>query len=100
MSLADKVRVNTHYTRSINLIRDAESLSVIESYIPTSRALRTFGGIRESLKVGGISNGIRLIFGVQFGVYYISCSSGLLNRPDTMPLVNLPFLDNSETIFL
>ncbi len=50
MSLIDKVRVNTHYTRSINLIRDADSLPVIESYIPTSRALRTFGVIQESLK--------------------------------------------------
>lgn len=50
MNLADKVRVNTHYTRSINLIRDADSLPVITSYIPTSRALRTLDEIQVSLK--------------------------------------------------
>ncbi|RLA53322.1 MAG: hypothetical protein DRR42_05160 [Gammaproteobacteria bacterium] len=41
MSIADKVRVNTHYTRSINLERDSGSREVLEAYIPTSRAIRT-----------------------------------------------------------
>tara|TARA_R110002072_G_scaffold211501_5_gene369093 strand:- start:2334 stop:5819 length:3486 start_codon:yes stop_codon:yes gene_type:complete len=41
MSIADKVRVNTHYTRSINLERDSGSRDVLEAYIPTSRAIRT-----------------------------------------------------------
>ncbi len=50
MSVADKVSVNTHYTRSINLERDADSISVVASYIPTSRALRTLEQILDSLK--------------------------------------------------
>ena len=35
MSLEGKVRVNTHYTRSINLERDADSASVVRTYLPT-----------------------------------------------------------------
>ncbi len=31
MSLIDKVSVNTHYTRSINLERDADSQAVVEA---------------------------------------------------------------------
>ena len=50
MSLIDKVSVNTHYTRSINLERDASSQAVVESYIPTSRALRTLERVAEALK--------------------------------------------------
>jgi len=48
MSLHDLVSVNTHYTRSVNLERDADSADVVKAYIPTSRALRTFDRISES----------------------------------------------------
>ncbi len=48
MSLHDSIKVNTHYTRSINLERDSDSVDVIKSYIPTSRALRTFSRITDS----------------------------------------------------
>jgi hypothetical protein len=40
MSLDNRVSVNTHYTRSINLERDVDSVAVMSAYIPTSRALR------------------------------------------------------------
>ena len=50
MSIVDKVSVNTHYTRSINLERDADSVSVVGAYIPTSRALRTLERMAESFK--------------------------------------------------
>jgi len=50
MSLIDKIGVNTHYTRSINLERDADSQAVVEAYIPTSRALRTLERMAEALK--------------------------------------------------
>lgn len=52
MSLHDKVIVNTHYTRSINLERDADSIDVINAYIPTSRALRTFGRVASAFHDG------------------------------------------------
>lgn len=48
MSLHDFVKVNTHYTRSINLERDASSVDVVNAYIPTSRALRSFSRIADS----------------------------------------------------
>ncbi len=47
MSLKEKIHVNTHYTRSINLERDADSLDVINAYIPTSRALKLFARVSE-----------------------------------------------------
>ena len=50
MSIANKIRVNAHYTRSINLERDADSTAVVEAYIPTSRALKTLERIKDSLK--------------------------------------------------
>lgn len=52
MSLLEKVKVNTHYTRSINLERDADSLDVVKSYIPTSRALSLFRRVSEGFSSG------------------------------------------------
>ncbi len=48
MSLIGKIGVNTHYTRSINLERDANSIEVVRAYIPTSRALRTLTKVSEA----------------------------------------------------
>ncbi len=47
MSMKNKVQINTHYTRSINLERDADSLEVVKAYIPTSRALKLFSRFSE-----------------------------------------------------
>ena len=49
MSMQKRVSVNTHYTRSINLERDASSVDVVKAYIPTSRALRTFARVADTL---------------------------------------------------
>lgn len=51
MSIATKVRVNTHYTRSVNLERDANVVAVTKNYIPTSRALRTFKRVVDTFCV-------------------------------------------------
>jgi len=48
MSIQPLISVNAHYTRSVNLERDAESLSVVSAYIPTSRALRTLDRVSAS----------------------------------------------------
>ena len=48
MSISTKVSVNTHYTRSVNLERDADVIAITQNYIPTSRALRTFKRISET----------------------------------------------------
>ncbi len=43
------IRVNTHYTRSVNLERDANSTDVLKAYIPTTRALLTLEKIAQTL---------------------------------------------------
>ena len=46
--MRDIVQVDTHYTRSINLERDAESSDVLRAYIPTSRAVQTLDKIAQT----------------------------------------------------
>lgn len=48
MSLREKIQVNAHYTRSVNLERDSNSIDVVNAYIPTSRALRTLSKIADT----------------------------------------------------
>ena len=52
VSIERKVRVNTHYTRSINLERDSDSVDVLNAYIPTSRAIRTLERLAPALDSG------------------------------------------------
>lgn len=49
MKLQDLININTNYTRSINLERDANSSIIVHSYIPTSRSLLTLSRIADSL---------------------------------------------------
>ena len=42
------IQLDTHYTRSINLERDADSSEVLNAYIPTSRALLTLNQITDT----------------------------------------------------
>ncbi|MBA6414181.1 hypothetical protein H2508_13785 [Parahaliea sp. F7430] len=49
MSLSEQIKVNTHYTRSVNLERDSSSAEVLKAYIPTSRTLRTLERVSVSL---------------------------------------------------
>ncbi len=49
MKLQDLISINTNYTRSINLERDASSSSIAKSYIPTSRTISTLTRIANSL---------------------------------------------------
>jgi hypothetical protein len=51
MSMQNKIQINTHYTRSVNLERDSSSISVVNAYIPTSRAIRTLERITSSFKL-------------------------------------------------
>jgi hypothetical protein len=44
----NKIQINTHYTRSINLNRDSDSLSVVQTYIPTSRSIQTLEQMSEA----------------------------------------------------
>ncbi len=42
MNMQGKVQIKTHYTRSVNLQRDANSIEIVQTYIPTTRALKLF----------------------------------------------------------
>ncbi|WP_020160008.1 hypothetical protein [Methylobacter marinus] len=46
--MEDIVQLDTHYTRSINLERDADSSEVLKAYIPTSRAVQTLDKIAQT----------------------------------------------------
>ena len=46
------IKIDTHYTRSINLERDANSKDVINAYIPTSRAIQTLDRVSNSFHQG------------------------------------------------
>ncbi|TSA39075.1 MAG: hypothetical protein D4R63_10020 [Methylococcaceae bacterium] len=43
------IQLDTHYTRSINLERDANSSDILSAYIPTSRAIQTLDRIADTL---------------------------------------------------
>ena len=49
MSLADRIRVNTRYTRSINVERDRASPSIVDAYVPTPRAIDLLEGVAATL---------------------------------------------------
>ncbi|TLS77928.1 hypothetical protein FE236_02170 [Mariprofundus erugo] len=52
MSMMEKIRINAHYTRSVNLERDASSADVVRAYIPTSRALKTLNDVVNTMHNG------------------------------------------------
>lgn len=49
MTMAERIRVNTRYTRSTNVERDRGQLSIVEAYLPTSRALHLLRDVAGSL---------------------------------------------------
>lgn len=91
MSIKNKVHINTHYTRSINLERDADSLNVVNAYIPTSRALKLFSRVAEGFNEQQAPRAWSLI-----GPYGSGKSSGsvflsqLLSSPE-LPTTNAAF---------
>ncbi len=50
MSLTEKVLINSRYTRSINIERDANSNELAAGYIPTSRAINTLQRFVDTVK--------------------------------------------------
>jgi hypothetical protein len=43
------IQLDTHYTRSINLERDADSSDILNAYIPTTRAIQTLDNNNDFL---------------------------------------------------
>jgi hypothetical protein len=91
MSLKEKIYVNTHYTRSINLERDADSLDVVNAYIPTSRALKLFARVSEGFNNKQVPRAWSLI-----GPYGSGKSS---NSVFLSHLLSSPDLDTTKAAF-
>ena len=49
MSLANRIAVNTRYTRSINVERDRGSRAIIEAYLPSAGGVELLGDIADAL---------------------------------------------------
>lgn len=83
MSLSQRISINTHYTRSINLERDADSKLAIQSYIPTSRALRTLARVAETFSLQNSPRSWSLVGPYGSGKSAFSLFlSHLLNNPE------------------
>jgi hypothetical protein len=50
MKISQKIDIDTVYTRSINIERDADSDEIVKAYIPTSRAINTLHRISETFE--------------------------------------------------
>ena len=49
MNLADRIAVNTRYTRSTNVERDRGSRAIVEAYLPSAGGVELLGGIADTL---------------------------------------------------
>ena len=51
MNLSEAIRVNTRYTRSINIERDRGSRSIVQAYLPTMRGIDVLNDVAATLEV-------------------------------------------------
>ena len=49
MTLADRIQVNTRYTRSINVERDRGSSAIVDAYLPTPRSIDLLDNVAAAL---------------------------------------------------
>lgn len=61
MKFSDHINVDTVYTRSINVERDADSLDIVRSYVPTSRAINTLYRVSDTFTQDNIPRSWALI---------------------------------------
>jgi hypothetical protein len=93
MSLLDTIHINSNYTRSINIERDAGAVSVIKNYIPTSRALQTLSRIEESFCTENILRSWALVgpygSGKSAFAVFLSHLLGHKNNPTTQKALEI-----------
>ena len=84
-TLEQYIHINTAYTRSINLERDRETLELVSSYLPTSRALQSLQHIAAGLNKQSAQNRALALIGPYgsgksaFGLFV----SALLAEPES-----------------
>jgi ABC-type dipeptide/oligopeptide/nickel transport system ATPase component len=57
----DNIHLDTHYTRSIHLERDVNSIDILSAYIPTSRAMQTLANIADTFNTQSMQRAWSLI---------------------------------------
>lgn len=98
MNLSKIVKINSNYTRSINIERDADSLSIIESYIPTSRAIATLDKIQETFCAKDLPRAWGLIgpYGSGKSSFAIFLAHLLSNQESAPTIAALAVLENNN----
>lgn len=61
MSIQDHIKIDTVYTRSINLERDIDSSAIVNAYIPTTRSLLTLRRISKTFNEENVPRSWALI---------------------------------------
>lgn len=98
MKFQDLINININYTRSINFERDADSFSIVESYLPTSRALSTFHRIANGFNKQNNQRAFALIgpYGTGKSAFAVFLAH-LLGSPDNKSTVSArKILENSD----
>jgi hypothetical protein len=59
--LDQQIQIKNTYTRSINLVRDCETIELVRAYLPTSRALQALAHITEGFKTNTADRALALV---------------------------------------
>lgn len=99
-TLNQKIFINQCYTRSINLLRDADSEATVTTYIPTTRSLQTLRHIASTFEVEQIPRAYALTgpYGSGKSLFAIFLSHLLSNPKDnTIQPLALSVLQKSDS---
>ena len=82
--LSDSIRIRAGFTRSINLARDQDSIELLRTYVPTSRALVALEQMLASLSHEPVGRALALIGPYGSGKSALGLFAGaLLGSPKT-----------------
>ena len=97
-TLKQKIHINQSYTRSINLLRDADSETTVATYIPTTRSLHTLHHIASTFDVEQIPRAYALTgpYGSGKSLFAIFLSHLLGNPKEPLHIRALAVLKQSD----
>ncbi|MDD5034318.1 MAG: hypothetical protein PHE55_06130, partial [Methylococcaceae bacterium] len=82
--LNHQIAIKTAYTRSINLVRDGESLELVRAYLPTTRALQALHQVAEGLNEQAVGRALALVgpYGAGKSAFALFLGALLSPKPD------------------
>ena len=94
-----KICLNTNYTRSINIERDFDSISLVNAYIPTNRTISTLHQISSTIFVEGSPKAWALIgpYGSGKSAFAIYLSSILGNKNKEIKKKSIKLLKKEDS---